>query len=579
MLLPPVVHPVLAGLAGVTSAWLTVLARRVRDDRETDAFVGLTGGATLWALSYAVALLVHDPTLRWGVELLIWTGRLTVPVAWLLFALEYTGRSELLTRTRIAAICLFPAVTLLALVSNPVTGILFENYRIVGETVATVQYTRTTYFWVQLLYSYTLIGTGTVVLFGMVLSPERLFSVQAGALVVGALVPTVTNVLWLFDWGPVPGIDLTPAALSVTCGSFAVALLRFDLLGLSPKPQRLGWRAAVADFDDSVLVVGTDGRVVDANPSAESLFPDRDPFGEAVTDLLDEQDLPDDGTITLGLDTSVGRRRYEITVSPVADRQGLPIGQTFVLRDITEREQREQRLSVLNRVLRHNLRNDMNVIHGSATAADGATEQDESYIETVTDHAAELVELSETARTIQRVVDADPSQTQEIDVQSFVEEVVSEVARDAADGDGVGDRTAADEATLSVEMDVPAGITLSANRSVVRAITLQALENAAKHGDGRARVACRETGDWIEFVIADDGPGLPDLERRAIRTETETDLIHSGGLGLWLIRWGTRTLGGDLSVATSKWDGTELRIRLPRDRRVSSGVVGSMSAE
>lgn len=568
------VHPALAGLAGVTSAWLTVLARRVRDDRETEAFVGLTAGAATWALSYAVALLVHDPTLRWGMELLVWTGRLTVPVAWLLFALEYTGRSELLTRSRIAAVCLFPAVTLLAVVSNPVTGILFENYRIVGDAIATVAYTPTTYFWVQLLYSYALIGTGTVVLFGMVLSPERLFSVQAGALVVGALVPTVTNVLWLFDWGPVPGIDLTPAALSVTCGSFAVALLRFDLLGLSPKPQRLGWRAAVADFDDGVLVAGTDGRVVDADPSAESLFPDRDPFGEAVTDLLDEQELPDDGTITLGLDTQVGRRRYEITVSPVADRHGVGIGQTFVLRDITEREQREQRLTVLNRVLRHNLRNDMNVIRGSATAAEGATEQDDAYIEMVTDHAAELVELSETARTIQQVVDTDPSITRDIDVQSFVEEVVNEVARDAADADGVGDET-----TLAVEMDVPAGVTLSANRSVVRAITLQALENAAKHGDGRARVACRETGDWIEFVIADDGPGLPDLERRAIRTETETDLIHSGGLGLWLIRWGTRTLGGDLSVATSEWDGTELRIRLPRDRKVSSGEVGSMSAD
>ncbi|MFB6176863.1 MAG: histidine kinase N-terminal 7TM domain-containing protein, partial [Halobaculum sp.] len=440
MSLPPVVHPLSAGLAGVTSAWLTVLTRRFRDDRETRAFVGLTGGATLWALSYAVALLVHDPTLRWGLELLVWTGRLTVPVAWLVFALEYTGRSEPLTRSRVAVICVLPVVTLLTLVSNPVFGLLFENYRIVGGAVATVQYTPTTYFWVQLLYSYALIGTGTLVLFGMVLSPERLFSVQAGALVVGALVPTVTNVLWLFDWGPVPGLDLTPAALSITCGSFAVALLRFDLLGLSPKPQRLGWRAAVADFDDGVLVVGTDGRVVDANPAAESLFPDRDPFGEAVTDLLDEQDLPDDGTITLGLDTAVGRRRYEITVSPVADRQERQIGQTFVLRDITEREQREQRLSVLNRVLRHNLRNDMNVIRGSATAAEGATEQDEAYIDTVADHADELVELSETARTIQRVVDADPSLTRAIDVRSFVEEIVREVVGEAAetvDGDAV----------------------------------------------------------------------------------------------------------------------------------------------
>ncbi|MFB6176862.1 MAG: sensor histidine kinase, partial [Halobaculum sp.] len=123
------------------------------------------------------------------------------------------------------------------------------------------------------------------------------------------------------------------------------------------------------------------------------------------------------------------------------------------------------------------------------------------------------------------------------------------------------------------------GLRADANPSVVRAITRQAVENAAKHGDGRVRIACRETEDWIEFVIADDGPGLPDLERRAIRTETETDLIHSGGLGLWLIRWGTRTLGGELSVATSEWDGTELRIRLPRDRNLSGDGVGAISVD
>jgi signal transduction histidine kinase len=550
--LPPTIHPLLAGLAGATSAWLTAVGLRFRGDPGTRSFVGLAAAAAVWAFGYGFALVTPDPQLRRLLEIPIWIGRVSIPVAWLVFALEYTGRTELLTRGRVAVLCVFPVATLVALFVNPAYEVLFSNYRIASTAIATVQYDPTPYFWTQLLYSYALIGTGTLILFGMVLSPERLFSVQAWALVVGATIPTITNVFWLLDRGPVPGLDLTPAALSVTCGLFAVALLRFDLLGLSPGPQRLGWRTAIEDFEEGVLVVGTDGRVVDANPAARALFPATDPFGSDVTALLGREDLPVDETLTLGLDTPVGRRRFEITVSPVEDGQGRQIGRTFVLHDITEREQREQRLSVLNRVLRHNLRNDMNVIHGCAEAASGETDRDDEYLRLVGKHADELVELSETARTIQRVVDADPSLTREIDVAAFLDDLLGEVT------DGYS--------SVTVEMETPEQATLVANPSVVRAVLHQALENAVKHGDGRVRVECHCEEGWVAFAVADDGQGLPDLERRAIKTETETDLIHSGGLGLWLIRWGTRTLGGELSVDASEWDGTRLLVRLPADR-------------
>ena len=58
---------------------------------------------------------------------------------------------------------------------------------------------------------------------------------------------------------------------------------------------------------------------------------------------------------TVSLATAAGKRRYDPQVSPITDSRGTELGSVLSLRDVTRRELRQQRLAVLNRVLRHNL--------------------------------------------------------------------------------------------------------------------------------------------------------------------------------------------------------------------------------
>ncbi|MFB6123459.1 MAG: ATP-binding protein [Haloferacaceae archaeon] len=62
--------------------------------------------------------------------------------------------------------------------------------------------------------------------------------------------------------------------------------------------------------------------------------------------------------------------------------------------------------------------------------------------------------------------------------------------------------------------------------------------------------------------IADDGPGLPAVEREVLTAEMETPLNHSSGMGLWLTRWICRSSDGTLAVRDSHLGGTCVRIRL-----------------
>ena len=72
------------------------------------------------------------------------------------------------------------------------------------------------------------------------------------------------------------------------------------------------------------------------------------------------------------------------------------------------------------------------------------------------------------------------------------------------------------------------------------------------------------TGDWIEIVIADNGRGIPDHERKTIESGEETPLQHGTGLGLWIVYWTVSLYGGEVSLEDNSPRGTRVVLSLPQ---------------
>jgi signal transduction histidine kinase len=228
-------------------------------------------------------------------------------------------------------------------------------------------------------------------------------------------------------------------------------------------------------------------------------------------------------------------------------------GTVGVVRDITERERERQRLAVLDRVLRHNLRNKLNVIQGRAhTLAEGDGESEREVADgasgatAIADAADGLLSLTEKVRAFDRTR---RSPTRRRDAVAIVEQVADEVRREL--------RTPIDvETTWAAPTIADDGLDLAV-REVV--------ENAAKHGGGapvtvevrRARAAGVE---WIEVAVEDHGSGLPEAEQAALDGEVETPLSHASGIGLWLVAWAVNGVGGTVDYDTGD-DGTVVRLR------------------
>lgn len=248
--------------------------------------------------------------------------------------------------------------------------------------------------------------------------------------------------------------------------------------------------------------------------------------------------------------TKDGRKiDVEISASMVALH-----GQSFLLaslRDVTRRKRREQRLQVLTRIFRHNLRNDGNIIQGHADIlynelSDSELEASVSQIRKTID---EMLQLSSKVRRIQDVLDRNrvyPVLISELlaHQQEWFEQTYP---------------------TLSIAIDVPEQEAVVGRRLGIA--IQEAIENAVKHTAAEPTIGISVKIDnardrvWIE--IEDDGPGIPELELDVIQSGAETPMSHSSGVGLWFINWVVDSLGGDLTVRRGDPNGTLLSMAIP----------------
>ena len=238
----------------------------------------------------------------------------------------------------------------------------------------------------------------------------------------------------------------------------------------------------------------------------------------------------------------------EVSITPVEDESGDVTHFVGFQRDVTERKRRERIISILNRVLRHNLRNGMNAVSGRADliAADRDGDVVE-HAERIRETAWDLIDLSENARRLETAIRADRSPA-----PGNVVEQVETAAADLRASD-----TAAD-----IRVDAPAEATALVTENVTDAIR-ELGANAAEHGGDRPTVEIaveRTDGGHVEVSVADDGPGMPETERELLRGGTETPLEHGSGLGLWLVNWIVTAVGGTLDVTVD--DGTTVTVTL-----------------
>jgi PAS domain S-box-containing protein len=335
----------------VTAA-LAIIAWRRRPAEGTTAFAVLMAAVAEWSFAYALELASPDlPTQLWW-DNVGWLGAVIAPAAWLAFALRYTGHGEWLRGGKAALLALEPLAILLLVWTNGAHGLIWSSIHLdTSGPFAMLAVTRGIGFWIDVAYSYLLIALGTI-LIGMHMTrrmPVRPYRAQDGALLLAVSAPWLGNILYLSGISPVPRLDPTPLAFTVSGLAWGWDLFRFHLFDLVPVARDL----VVDSISDAVLVLDEQNRIVDLNLAAQRAIGHRaqDAIGQPADQVLDHwPDLVDRYRDTIEAHAEIavrrgsGQARLDLRISPILDRLGRVTGRLVIWTDITEHWRSEQAL-------------------------------------------------------------------------------------------------------------------------------------------------------------------------------------------------------------------------------------------
>ncbi|WP_121822333.1 cache domain-containing sensor histidine kinase [Halostella salina] len=243
------------------------------------------------------------------------------------------------------------------------------------------------------------------------------------------------------------------------------------------------------------------------------------------------------------------RREYDRTVDLSGSAEWEQLDSAFGRLSNTLAE-RETMLLVLNRVLRHNLRNSLTVILGRATLIEDETDDEGTRRSAAEIRAAaeELGALSEKARMTEDLLtpavetDHDP-----VDLSELARRVVGAYRLAGTDAE--------------FHLTAPSSAPVRAGPEVERAVE-ELIDNVVEHAGDRPRIdlVVEREAETTTLRVADDGPGIPPDEQAILLGERRiSQLHHSGGLGLWLVDWITNRYDGDLDIGCD--DGTVVTLQ------------------
>ena len=579
----PYVLPII--IASVISIWIAFYGWQRRAARNGLLFSFLSLALTEWLFFYTLQISGADLQTKVLFGELKYIGVATTPLIWFFFATQFANRdTQNLTPRWMAALAIVPVLTSILSVTTRWHGLFWSNPQLVQVgNFSDFSVSYGPWYWVHVAYSYLLIFAGTILVFGSLRHRQGLHRNQAMALILSVLAPWFGNILYFSGFNPIPYLDLTPFAFTITVLLMTWAILGFRLVELAPIARDL----IVDEMKDGMIVIDAQGQIIDLNPAAGQMiglssskgigkpiagvlaaWPELVERYRNVTDTLEE------------IPVGVGRW-FELQISPLHDKRKQFLGRVIVLRDITTRKEIENALSLalkqsqeasrlkshlLARVS-HELRTPLGGILGFAELL-----QMNSFGDLNPKQAEFTDEIIESSNYLAGIIDELLDQSQ-LDAQTLilqnarlsVEPLFQRLkARfsDLAAAKGL-------DFDLQVAPDFPKALYSDERR--LEQIFANLLDNAVKFAEqGRVGLSIRlvDASHWA-FSVSDSGPGIS-TEAQAYIFEpfrqiddAITSRNRGTGLGLSIARQLVELMQGHIRLESQPGQGSTFIVTLP----------------
>ncbi|WP_254280603.1 ATP-binding protein [Haloarcula marina] len=217
----------------------------------------------------------------------------------------------------------------------------------------------------------------------------------------------------------------------------------------------------------------------------------------------------------------------------------------------------KRRVRLLNRIIRHNLRNKMTVLLGHVNQLQQSLDDEslQKEFEPIIDITTDVGSLSDSVRQIEELAEPDAAQRSPTNLTDVALRAVEDARKEYSD--------------VQISVENTADVWVIAGEGITYALD-HAIANAIEHNDRTpSKVALSvkenpETGHG-EVHIADNGPEIPEQEIAVLKEGAEVcSTYHGTGVGLWVMQWCVDSLGGELKFEENHPCGNVVTIVLPQ---------------
>jgi signal transduction histidine kinase/PAS domain-containing protein len=312
----------------------------------------MQAGTAISLSAYAMELTstAQDAKLAWA--LLAYAGCALSAPASLLLVLWYTGRAEWLRRRRAAALFIPACLAVGIALTTPWHRLHYSAAWI--DASGPIPMLRKAYgplYLPVLLCLYSYFVAASLLALQMLWRSSRMHRGQTGVVLLGVLLPLIAHAAYVSGYRLLG--FLNPVYLSYALTGLLVAwgLTRFQLAQLRPVARE----TLFENLRDGVLLLDSQGRVVDLNRSARALLGVcGDPTGRPLQQVPGLAPEIRAGCLAAGdapIELQAGGtppRWLQVQASVLPDGAGQPIGRQVVLTDITAHKQAKLDLQSLN---------------------------------------------------------------------------------------------------------------------------------------------------------------------------------------------------------------------------------------
>ncbi|MBT3336362.1 MAG: PAS domain S-box protein [Anaerolineae bacterium] len=566
-------------LSSLSGLVLTFYTWRRRSLPGLWAFGVIAIGLAWWSFWYAAEVALPGLPSKVWMARLEYIGIVWVPFGWVTFALAYTERGKWLTRKWILLLGLIPVITIIAAFTNDFHHLFYTSVALNENGPLSVLDASYGLLWyLNFGYAYILLLVGTVLLFIRIFSIPKAYWFQQVLLIISPLLPWVANLLYVLRISPMPQLDLSPLAFTVSALILGMDIFRFRLFDVSP----LARSTVIDNMDIVMMVVDNQDRVVDVNPAACALlgykteellgqtvreifrgFPELFERFSNVAEINEEIDISQDGN----------QLYFRVQINPIYDNSQRVSGRLLLLTDITRSKITEQALMLAQvrteflAKVSHELRTPINAVLGMAELLTHGVygpvnDRQEKALNQIVERTVHLNHLiKDLLEYTHRETGNFALQNKEfspVKLLESVQEIFGVLARDKG---------------LSLKTEVLPGIfpTMLGDSTRLLQILLNLTENAIKFtevGEVVVRFQKVDSEHWA-LEVSDTGIGIPDeLQKHIFEAFQQANYSitrdkEGVGLGLSIVKQLVDGMGGTIQIKQVDQGGTTFLIVLP----------------